>query len=415
MLTFKFTQVNGTMSEADTLTSGMVGKQCKLEFSSEWDGMQKTAVFTAGTTVRDVVNVEEIVEIPAECLVRPNTRLYVGVYGVADGGRVIPTIIVPGPYIIPGADPSGDESTNPELPVWAQLQEQINDLQAGGGAGGGGTAIQPDWNQNDEMAPDYVKGRTHYVEKKIVEETRVLYSDHTQPMDSFWETLYENRQTALYQENDKEYRFVRDLEPGVDVPPNVTVWEVASETRYYYIRVRGDYIDLTPFPPPEDPTEVLGLHITVPIETEVVHKLDEKFIPDSIPSVATAGVGQTIVVKAVDADGKPVEWEAVDMPEILEQSDCGIFKIDLTSDNIVMEGDIDYLYTDNRDDLVDAINSKKRILFRVNAPDITTHKCVSEMVCWLMPGSVPACKLIVPGHMQAINLICVSGTKVPTF
>ena len=168
MLTFKFTQVNGTMSEADTLTSGMVGKQCKLEFSSEWDGMQKTAVFTAGTTVRDVVNVEEIVEIPAECLVRPNTRLYVGVYGVADGGRVIPTIIVPGPYIIPGADPSGDESTNPELPVWAQLQEQINDLQAGGGAGGGGTAIQPDWNQNDEMAPDYVKGRTHYVEKKIV-------------------------------------------------------------------------------------------------------------------------------------------------------------------------------------------------------------------------------------------------------
>lgn len=31
---------------------------------------------------------------------------------------------------------------------------------AGQGAGGGG--VQPDWNQNDPNAPDYVKGRTHY-------------------------------------------------------------------------------------------------------------------------------------------------------------------------------------------------------------------------------------------------------------
>lgn len=284
MLTFKFTQVNGTMSEADTLTSGMVGKQCKLEFSSEWDGMQKTAVFTAGTTVRDVVNVEEIVEIPAECLVRPNTRLYVGVYGVADGGRVIPTIIVPGPYIIPGADPSGDESTNPELPVWAQLQEQINDLQAGGG----GAAIQPDWNQNDEMAPDYVHGRTHYVEKKIVEETRVLRSDSNQPMDSFWETVYENRQTARYCLKDTVFHFVKDYEPGVDVPFSLLAWEVASETRVCSVVINTgvdtgvDTIGLVPGalngPPPTD--VIGGLDITVPIETEVVHRLDEKFIPE---------------------------------------------------------------------------------------------------------------------------------------
>ena len=34
---------------------------------------------------------------------------------------------------------------------------------------------------------------------------------------------------------------------------------------------------------------------------------------DSIPVPATASVGQVIAVKAVDADGKPTEWEAVDM------------------------------------------------------------------------------------------------------
>ncbi len=38
----------------------------------------------------------------------------------------------------------------------------------------------------------------------------------------------------------------------------------------------------------------------------------------SVP--ATASVGQTIVVKSVDANGKPTEWEAVDMSIITDSS-----------------------------------------------------------------------------------------------
>ena len=44
-------------------------------------------------------------------------------------------------------------------------------------------------------------------------------------------------------------------------------------------------------------------------ETEFAAKL----AVENIPAPATAEVGQTIVVKAVDADGKPTEWEATDM------------------------------------------------------------------------------------------------------
>ena len=36
-------------------------------------------------------------------------------------------------------------------------------LKLGGGGSGGGASVQADWNQNDSSAPDYVKGRTHYV------------------------------------------------------------------------------------------------------------------------------------------------------------------------------------------------------------------------------------------------------------
>ena len=34
----------------------------------------------------------------------------------------------------------------------------------------------------------------------------------------------------------------------------------------------------------------------------------------AIPSPVTAAVGQTVVVKAVDGNGVPTEWEAADMP-----------------------------------------------------------------------------------------------------
>lgn len=139
MLTFHFTGADGRMTAAEVLTSGMVGKEVRLEFSSDWDGLMKTAVFTAGKVTRDVVDVSEVVVIPAEVLAVPMRHLYVGIYGVSQDGSVTPTIRVKGPLIEPGADPSGDEGVDPTLPVWAQLQQEIDDLKDGitGGEGSG--------------------------------------------------------------------------------------------------------------------------------------------------------------------------------------------------------------------------------------------------------------------------------------
>ena len=66
--------------------------------------------------------------------------------------------------------------------------------------------------------------------------------------------------------------------------------------------------------------EVPGMtHIKMTVEG--IKTIDEKYIPDTIartsdviPAPATASVGQTVVVKAVDENGKPTEWEAADFP-----------------------------------------------------------------------------------------------------
>lgn len=129
MLTFRFTGADGRMVEEETLTSGMIGKKVKLEFSDDWNDLRKTAVFMAGSVTRDVLQVSDVIEIPAEVLAVPLKRLYVGVYGVSGDRCVIPTIRAPGPIIEPGTDPSGDEGTNPALPFWAQIEADVDALE----------------------------------------------------------------------------------------------------------------------------------------------------------------------------------------------------------------------------------------------------------------------------------------------
>ena len=129
MLTFRFTKADGRMVEEETLTSGMVGKEVKLEFSEEWENFSKTVVFSAGEVSRDVAAIHGAVTIPHEVLAEGRNHLYVGVYGISGDGRVIPTVRARGPFIQPGAEPAGEKGREPTLPVWAQIHQQIAGLR----------------------------------------------------------------------------------------------------------------------------------------------------------------------------------------------------------------------------------------------------------------------------------------------
>lgn len=129
MLTIWFSGAEGKVMEQEVLTSGMVGKQVRLEFTEDWEGLAKTAVFTAGNITRDVLCTGETVAIPAEVMEKPLVPLYVGVYGVgADGLPAIPTIRVNCGEIRPGVDPSGDPGVEPTPGLWTQLEGAMGDL-----------------------------------------------------------------------------------------------------------------------------------------------------------------------------------------------------------------------------------------------------------------------------------------------
>ena len=124
--------VSGTSAivrKQDDLTSGMVGATVTFCFSDDWDGLAKTVVFRAGKVTKDATVMDSVAKIPHEVLAVYGIRLEIGVYGTADNGSiVVPTVWAKTNPIKPGTDPSGDESLDPSLPVWAQMQEQLGSM-----------------------------------------------------------------------------------------------------------------------------------------------------------------------------------------------------------------------------------------------------------------------------------------------
>ena len=122
-----------TRAAAVKVPYGVIGAVVRFSFSPEWEGLNKTVVFRAGEVSKDILDVEEFAVIPAECTQELGQLLEVGVYGVdAENTVAIPTMWEAIGRISEATDPSGDASTEPTLPVWAQLQERIRLLEETG-------------------------------------------------------------------------------------------------------------------------------------------------------------------------------------------------------------------------------------------------------------------------------------------
>ena len=150
-------------SPPELLTAGMAkAVTVELVFSDDWSGLTKTAVFSAGRTTVDVLESAwdgNKVVVPHEILADAGPIARVGVYGANADGLILPTVWVTLGKVMPAAEPSGDPGADPTLPIWAQLQNQIGDLEdlktynkgnlvdainearSSGGSGGGGYTI----------------------------------------------------------------------------------------------------------------------------------------------------------------------------------------------------------------------------------------------------------------------------------
>lgn len=132
MFEIEVTNNRASTKRGELLAKGQIGAQVQFTFNDHWTNMKKIAVFKrCGKTIA-VMDSEwngDIVTVPPEMTEEAGLLVHVGVYGVSDDGkRITPTLYAPLGAVALGAEPDGDPSTDPTLPVWAKILEKIGDL-----------------------------------------------------------------------------------------------------------------------------------------------------------------------------------------------------------------------------------------------------------------------------------------------
>ena len=133
MIELNVTKAKMNATSYETLTSGMANAvSVHFTFSSDWDGLDKTAVFSNGAETVTLLESEwsgaDTCVVPFEVLRKPFRTVNVGLVGTSGDTVILPTVWCSIGRVWLGANAEGDPSTGPTLPVWAQLQSEIAEL-----------------------------------------------------------------------------------------------------------------------------------------------------------------------------------------------------------------------------------------------------------------------------------------------
>lgn len=161
-------------------------------------------------------------------------------------------------------------------------------------SGGGG--VQPDWNQNDATAADYVKNRPFYtgdpVETVLVEESTVTFGD----VDDFYAGVLESTFSAAVGETYKVswdgtiYECACVEYSGLTVFGNLSIVGVGSDTgEPFMMSVNNDSV-LAIYTADTSASHTLSISV---LASEVV-KIDEKYLPDIIATKSEVEVAQNM-------------------------------------------------------------------------------------------------------------------------
>ena len=330
----------------EPIPRGIVGAVVAVEYTDPaWDSLRKTVVFR-GAATKDVLDAGNEIVIPAEVVSKAGGSLYMGVYGVdAENHVAIPTIWTELGVIQGAATPSGDASTAPSLPVWAQIQAMVGDL---------GTldteaksnlvaAINEALTKGGEIAPAEVQ--------RIVEDYLKANPPGTgaDGKDGITPTIGKNGNWYLGStDTGKPSRGAggtpgaagasgKDGSPGADGKDGITPaigengnWYLgSSDTGKPSRGADGAVPDIqmgavTTLPAGSNATASMGgtaenplLNLGIPRGAD--GQGGGSGGTDISLGLTSVTVGQTIKVKAVDTDGKPTAWEAAESGEKWEK------------------------------------------------------------------------------------------------
>lgn len=199
MITVKVDTRVAKKIQSEKITAGSVGIKVAFEFSNDWENLAKWAVFSDGAESRDVLLIENICEIPPECIKISGRAITVGLYGTDGDETVIPTIYCNIGKVDPGTELSGydPEDFTPSIvdQLSAAVQRAVdtaqsvrNDADAGefdGPPGPPGEDGAREWSQLSEKPFETIGGNLKVVGGALTVDTaEAVEEDNTKPITS---------------------------------------------------------------------------------------------------------------------------------------------------------------------------------------------------------------------------------------
>lgn len=127
-------QTTGICTMRKRIPAGASGLTVTVHFADPlWERLKKTVVFRG----RELEKIADRFDgttavIPAEVIAEPDTSLYFGIWGHDPEGILqLPLIEVRLGTTERATQPGSDPDADPDLPIWAQLQEEIEELKKG--------------------------------------------------------------------------------------------------------------------------------------------------------------------------------------------------------------------------------------------------------------------------------------------
>ena len=160
--------------------------------------------------------------------------------------------------------------------------------------------VQPDWNQNDETAADYVKNRPFYSETGNVTVKNVKGQG---VLERF--PIFAVGDTVTVNVDGVEYSLVAYEDVGNPVIGD-TYSSINSGEGQLGWTIYIDGYDVWFYSREPHTFSYLGI--------DYHHKIDKKYLPDNPLNITSATVGQIAKITAVDNTGKPTAWKAEYLP-----------------------------------------------------------------------------------------------------
>ena len=373
---------HATAKKSGKLTCGMVGIPVSFTIDKSWDGLNIIPVFRCGDITKDNGLINNQTTIPHEVLQYAGKDLYIGAEGrSADGKLVIPTVWARVGRVHSGAQATGEIGLEPTPSqfdrfmkeignVDDKLNKAVEDIIATGALKGekgeAGISATHLWNgttltitsasgtssadlkgAKGENGNNYVLTETDKTE--IAEQAAALISCGQaecitngvgEPFFSYTATFATDTDVRL-----------GILVPDVSVTAKLdTVYWLEVNGELYKCHWERNIINSDLYDESGNvwvTTTLNGVYVSAPMVGTYTFKLyapseeqmlDPQYLPPNVAKKkdisqtgssidVTAEVGQTIVVEAVDENGKPTKWKAADYQSRTHWSEDGLEQV----------------------------------------------------------------------------------------